>query len=704
MDEDASLLREKVQDTARHGHGKIEWLDALLAQHDERLRRNPLGGKEGVAREAITANAQLVKDDVETQIRKLFLTRVHELGVSETKKLFDEYFDLLEPQIKSADQWTRAPMALKPLWRERLREADGLVDWFFLLRPARKAVQAELVRGIKEVAKHLRNRYSFEASEEVRDCLQLAAARIGRSTGAGSEARGSYHDLLERFTDLQERTRGYLQARFSELCKDDKTMQRTRGMLEYWDAEKYDREIRLFLTKGADSRTYIHQVEKAVLAQLREQKGQEEAGKWQSVDSIGQLIVQVLPLNKAVQAPEAFVEEFARDLANACWTLLEGFCKDRSALELFDADPDQQPKTLDVLRRYSAPFLRRNSAAIQAEGADTVSLIQLGLANHTATAAMRFKEKLIRNSPEEQILAGLQAFSAQDDAIILCQEKHGLPLYYYQFLESMGRMYYNSPYQPERHFDFEFLKDRLPEIRKIDYEKQRHLGNCLELALQGIMTNILYWENGQYWLSYSTGQYAPRIPYPQGSRLESIVHRYAENALEREELTRQVATWIQTSRQTGEGYRLALLWCAVEDLVGEVSRRVALIRRSAQPGTTAPSEHPLVSILCSEHPDFKGLQVRLREQLGGLPNGARWLRLEDRPPLHLQRVPRRRPASLAGRAGAHSRELLPARATRPLAHPRDQRGCAVAPRRGASGRARDGRQPSCPAGRPRYTE
>jgi hypothetical protein len=625
--DDASKLREEVQNPGQGVQGEAAWVDELLARHDERLRRHPLGGKEGVTREGILQSAKALKEEVEARLRRLFLHRVQELGVPEAQKLFEEYYELLRPAIRTADQWTRAPVALRPVWRERVVEAGRLPNWLVLLRPADKAVQAELLRGIREVSKHLRNRYTFEASEEIRDCLQLASARIGRRDAGAAELRGSYHDLLKRFSDLQGRTRGYLEARFADLRKDDQGQKRTRGMLEHWDAETYDREVRAFLTQGGDARGYLQAVEARALAQLREQKGQEEAGKWESVDSLGQLILQVLPLHKATQAPEAFVEEFARDLANACWALLEGFCKDRSALELFNSEADSQQQTLEVLRKYSAPFLRRNSGVTQADGADTPSLVQLGIAESNSDAARRFRDKLAAGAREEEALGGLQAFSAQDDAIILCQEKHGLPLYYYQFLESMGRLYYHSAYQPERHFDFEFLQDRLPEVRKIDFEKQKHLGNCLELTLQGIMTGVLYWEKGQFWLSYSTSQYAPRVPYPQGGRLENMIHRYAENALERQELTKQVALWMQAARQSGDGCRLALLWCAVEDLVAEVSRRVEyLVRKSALAPNQALRQHPMVSILCSDHPDYKGLLLRLREGLGGLPNGSRWLR------------------------------------------------------------------------------
>jgi hypothetical protein len=164
------------------------------------------------------------------------------------------------------------------------------------------------------------------------------------------------------------------------------------------------------------------------------------------------------------------------------------------------------------------------------------------------------------------------------------------------------------------------------------------------------------------------------VPYPQGSRLENIIHRYAENALERQELTRQVTAWIQSARQQADAGRLALLWCAVEDLVAEVSRRVELlVRKSVVPGTQVQRQHPMVAILCSEQPDYKGLLLRLREQLTGMPDGARWLRSKiDRHYLTTDFPAGEQPALLAERERVLEKcyqpsqpERLPIRVIRP---------------------------------------
>jgi hypothetical protein len=621
VDDDADRAHQAVAAPGFDTLGDSSVIDGLLSRHKERMQRNPTGGKEGLARESMSANRRALADEVEARLRALFLYRLAELGVPETLELLDEYASLLQAELKTADSWLRYNVQMDPVWKRRLEEARRLPNWP-LLRPAQRATREELLRAIEEAKKYLKNSYIFEASESIRDTLAAAQRRIaGQGTAETRTGRPSYRDLLQRFEELQSRARTSLEERFAESCKVDRTQDRTVGLLANWSRENYDSEIRAFLAarRPADSEPWLRRVEQDVLEKFREAKAREEVGKWEDVADLGSLILRLFPGDRSAPVSAGLVEDFARSLAAACWELLEGFCKNRSALELFNEDPDHQQKHLDVLREFSAPFLRRNNTARYANEADTPSLIQLGIHDHGEPPARDFQKKLQRTDSGAHNLASLQVFSTQDDAVVLCQEKHGIPLYYYQFLEAMGRKYYDPRcYQPERHFDFEFLKDRLPEVRKIDPDKQAHLANSMELTLQGIMTDVLRFDKGQFWLLRSGGMYAEPIPYAQGTRLENMVHRYAENEADRLELENRVGDWLNAAAVKGDGYKLVLLWCATEDLLAEVSRRVAYLVGKLPAGGAAP-QHPLYKILATRTlPD-------LHKRLKGLPSGSRWL-------------------------------------------------------------------------------
>lgn len=623
VEEDERNLRKQIED----GETDATIIDAWIEQHKQKVERHSHGGKEGLAREGIMSNCKAVKEEIDNRLHRLFLFRISEMGLTETRLLMGEYADLLREEVLAADELTRADVSLEDLWRDRLDEASRLPNWLLLLRPARRAVQAEMLRGIRKVGTNLRQRYTFAASEEIRECLQAAADRVGRIGAKASESRGSYISLIDRFQELQKRTRDVLETQFGELRKDDRTTARTRGLLDHWDAEKYDQEIRAHLGRGQTTdRGFLEQLETRVLAQMRQQKENERPGLWENVDSLGALVLELLPLEQTTPVPNTQVEEFAHNLAAACWTLLEQFCAERSARELFDLKGDEKQTILDTLRTYSAPFLRSSQNASLADRADTNTLLQLGIQDHDSDNSKKFLKELQKNAGQD--LNATRSFTAQRDAIIFCQEKHGLPLLYYQHLEEMARWYYKSGEQPKRHFDFEFLQDRLPDVRMIDFEKQKNLGTCLELTLEGIITRVLTWHDEQFHLSMSSSRYAPPRDVAQGARLENIIHRYAENEPDRRELARQVNEWIKEARQKTDGSGLALLWCSIEDLIAEVEKLADQIRQArthrgarGQEGGSQ-NQHPIVSILCHETPP--GLVPRLREQLAGLPD-PRWL-------------------------------------------------------------------------------
>jgi hypothetical protein len=645
-------VRARSAEVASPGYDPLQEtsvVESLLARHEERWRRDPVGGKEGIARQSMAANARAVTDEVEKRVRALLLQRVAQHGIGEVVPLLQEYDSLLQRELEAAEKWCRARPSMEREWRDRLAEARRLPNpW--PLYPATRAAREELLRALAEAETYLKRAYTVQASDFILGCLAAARRRVAAKGEAGGPARESNHQSLQHFQDLCVRMREFLQARFAELSKADTSRARTVGLLDNWSEGDYLKEIRSCLEgRSAETRPYIERVEEEVLKQLREQKSRarDDIGRWEDVTSLGGLVARLFPPGK--KAETVGPDEFATSLANACWELLEGFCKDRTALDLFAQGGDDKAHHLNVLRKYSSPFLRQGNKFFAADDADTTTLIQLGIDDRSENARP-FTDQLKRNGTHSNYadLTNPQSFRTQHDAIVLCQEKHGLPLFYYQGLDELAKAYYTSVRQPERFLDFPFLKDSLPEIRRIDAETQRRLGISIELVLQGIAAGVLVYEpegarsnslhprergaaapfeGGRFFLETQSGKYAPPMRRPQGTRLENLIHHYAENETDRLALERQIANWISLAKTNHGGAHLALLLCSIENLIFEVGRRVQFQLHGLGVATHESGDHPLVKILTREGTanNTPGLVPRLRTMLGGFAAGRRWL-------------------------------------------------------------------------------
>src|SRR5206468_216305 len=105
--------------------------------------------------------------------------------------------------------------------------------------------------------------------------------------------------------------------------------------------------------------------------------------------------------------------------------------------------------------------------------------------------------------------------------------------------------------------------------------------------------------------------------YPLGNRLEEITNLCAANSSVLQELTRQVANWLDEAAKGVS--RLLGLWCAIQQLHEEVRRRVQHLidqGRAKLDKDTGRDPHPLLTVL------GRRMLPRVLNRLDGLPNAA----------------------------------------------------------------------------------
>src|SRR5581483_8074903 len=131
----------------------------------------------------------------------------------------------------------------------------------------------------------------------------------------------------------------------------------------------------------------------------------------------------------------------------------------------------------------------------------------------------------------------------------------------------------------------------------------------------GIMTGVLHRENEQFHL---VREDMADLSFPVGSQIEEIVYHCADREDTRHELQRQVEEWIAASKRSRQGARLAVLWCAAQDLADDIHRRVQL-RINAAPERAREPIPVLLKILNDR------ILPLLRNHLAGIAGGPRWL-------------------------------------------------------------------------------
>jgi hypothetical protein len=616
LQEEEQARRRDIE-SGKHDANPLEALRPFVQVQTLRLKRERQGkGEAGLAARSFERNRQHVEPEIDARLRCLFLHRVDQLGVRGALQLLEEYANLYKDELHKAAHMEEITRSVLPPWEDRVLDAQRLP----LASYSRTAVRLELLRAAHQACDHLQKSFHHEAIADIRVCLE----RVQRHIAPG-DAKASYADRLHRFedvlggqTDAVTGVQHYLARRFQELREAAVSHGRTVGLLDHLTDEQYDEEIRQLLTPearttGLDMLKVGPEVERKVLEQLRATKE-----TYKGVQSLGDLSLMLLGDGEA--PAQAVVDDLARDLAEACEGLLAGFAADTSALKQFTKEAAAKPVRLDCLRIFSGCFLRMTRSGDVAE-IDTSAVKRLGIAGARTPAAETFRRELEAGGGNS--LIGLQPFDIEDDTVVVYQEKTGIPLCYYQELEGMAHLYYGSQRQKETHFDYPALRGRLPDIRRVDQERQKHLAGCLELALYGVMTGVLAYREGRgqrcFWLEGRT-EYGGPMPLPLGEQFEGVVNRLAENEADRAELQTQLNDWFRRAASKREGEQLVLLWCGLQDLHELVRARIA--DRVAEAGLAGQREernHPMYRILIDR------MLPALHRRVQGLPGAAVWL-------------------------------------------------------------------------------
>jgi hypothetical protein len=609
--------RKREVESGRHDADPLAAIRPFLQIQLLRLKRERGGkGETGLAARGFERNRQLLEPEIDTRLRCLFLHRVDQLGVRGAAGLLEEYANFYKGELQKAQHMEEVTRSLMPPWEDRVLDAQRLP----LASYARTAVRLELLRAARQACDHLQRAFHHEAIGDIRLCLE----RVQRQVVPG-EPRASYADRLRRFeevlggqTDALTGVHHYLARRFGELREAAVSHGRTVGLLDHLSDEQYDEALRQLVApeargSGLDMLKAGPEVERKVLEQLKATKE-----TWKGVNSVGDL---VLALLRDGETPaQVVVDELARDLAEACEALVAGFAAETSALHQFNKDAAAKRVRLDCLRIYSGPFLRMARSG-DVQEIDTPAVKRLGIAGCKGAAAEGFRRELEAGAGNN--LVGLQPFDIEDDTLVVYQEKTGIPLCYYQELEGMAHLYYGSQRQKETHFDYAALRGRLPDVRRVDQERQKHLAGCLELALYGVMTGVLAYREGRgqrcFWLE-TRSEYGGPLPLPLGEQFEGMVNRLAEDEADRAEVQAQLNDWFRRAASRHEGEQLVLLWCALQDLLELVRQRVAdRVALAGVAGQREERNHPMYRILTDR------MLPAVSRRVQGLPGASVWL-------------------------------------------------------------------------------
>jgi hypothetical protein len=625
LEEEEEARRRQIEDGVFDG-GSDEPITPFLQAQLLRLSRQPAkAGETGLALRTFARHRELLEPEIDRRLRALFQYRLQELGVPAARQLLDEYAKLTEAELlKAQENERKKPGGLNPNWSDRLRDARRLP----LRSVARRAGRLELLRSIRQARNYLVTSYHREAVPDIRVCLELAHRRVaGKRDGSYASVLRRFQDVLEAKTDQVEGVRHFLARRFEELRRQDVPEGRISALLTQLSDQDYDQRIaQLVAPQGRgpvlDMTALGPRVEQLVLEQLRASNPQ-----WDRLQTVGDVVLALAPLEGTELPAQPVLDEFARALAEACEGLLSGFAEDTTALEQFNRDIDEQRVRLDCLRTYSAPYLRLRSD-LAAATVDTEATKRLGIANSKGAAAEVFSRQVESGGAGHQ-LVGLQTFDLSDDSLMLYQEKTGIPLCYYQELEALAGLYGKALRLKETHFDYPALRGRLPEIRKVSSANQRRLAECLELSLSAIIARRLRWERRKErartdaghdndFLYYLTDE---EFSFPLGDKLEDVVHHLAnpDNEKDRTELERQVERWLLAARGKQEGQLLVLLWCALQDLHQELLHRLQHQINQEQVASAEARNHPVLEVVGQR------MLARVRVQIEGLARGREWL-------------------------------------------------------------------------------
>ena len=450
--------------------------------------------------------------------------------------------------------------------------------------------------------------------------LELANRRVigGKREGSYANLLRRFQDILEAKTDQMEGVCHFLVRRFEELRRED--------IPAGPHLPTADQTVRQGLRPAPSPNSSPRKVETRPWTWWLSARGsrnwcwsnfgpRKSSGK--SSRTFADVVLTLLPLDGTELPPQPHLDEFAKDLAEACEGLLAGFAEETTALEQFNSDVNEQAVRLDCLRTFSAPYLRCGATW---QPPPLIRRLPSGSGSPIARAAVgeAFCQQVESGGAGHQ-LVGLQTFDLSDDSLMLYQEKTGVPLCYYQELEPMGVLYHKSLRIKETHFDYNALRGRLPEIRKVSSANQKRLAECLELSLNAIITKRLAGgrptDRFQFYLTDE------EFSVPVGDKLEDVVHYLAnpDNEKGRAGLERQMEQWFLAARSKQEGQLLVLLWCALQDLHRLLLDRIQHQITQEEVVSAEARNHPVLAVVGQR------MLTRMRVQVEGLTRGRQWL-------------------------------------------------------------------------------
>lgn len=647
--DEARQLLDQLQEipAGTGGDDPAGLIEAYQRRHLEQLRRSE-GGVAGVVIQEFTTRRTRLEDWARSRVDRLFSFQLDRHGVEGVRDLLRRYAELLRERVEKATALLNRPPTQRVPWQDRLRDARRVPLRRLFPSFSRSATRAETERSVRVVTRHLDATYRYQAAAEARTVLDTARRLLT------DDDPSSYVVMLDRFrrTLQTAEIEGFFQEEFETLngrrAPDHGAQRsaplgavgrRSHGLFDRIDPKDYDRHISLALKPAgltdADGVLDWPGVERAVLEQLR------KAGRprWRGVERLGDLVVQILRLDAAPTgglpaapltgpAPAHSAAELASDLAEACEELLARFVTGTDALQVFfngQPDPADRNAILDQFCRFSSPYLRRNPTIASAKQLHTPANVCLGLPAAGSDLGRKFLQELVATPSAPQLDTQNPAvFQVKDDELMLYQDRHGVPVAYYQGLDQLATLYDRSNRLEEAHLDYNALvkTHRLPDIRLVDQSQHKHLTSCIEMAIVGTTTGRLPHDRRSFKVVVPQAGGAP-LMFSVGGGIDQVSQFYArpENAQARDALARAVDTWFHENAPREEGLFPALVWASLQFLYEELLQRVQAQIDRDRMAEKRPSgqTHPLLSVLANVM--LPEAERRVRQS----PRGDEWI-------------------------------------------------------------------------------
>ena len=552
---------------------------------------------------------------IDDRAKVLFHHRVNGLGVGPCLALFKEYGATFDKELGELTELEASKEPKTPAsWRQtvarsrrRFAEAKSLL--LFSGKAAgweQERANETLFLAVGHFRDYLKRLYIHRALPEIRPNLSRCRQRFSPTP---TDNEGSYLAVMRQFNETLGSAKdkvgvlGYLAERYVELKTPRGEQGRSFGLLAAWGDAEYDKHIgRLLDQKSPDAPIDWKDVERRVFQAWRDL---DVPKSWKDVKSVGELLLALFDVALVEPLSKGLIEEFAQTLAQACEALLGGFAIDLKALEQFEKESHRKSdiNRLYQFRTYSAPYLRKSTKLKSEDKVDTSLSVRLGMADLKSPQAEEFQRALRESAKDSPLtLSDLndKTFEMKDDAIVLYQEKTGIPICYDDGLDKLGEYYDASDHVSETHIDYRAMRQKLPEIRLVEDDREKKLAECLTNTIYAYIMGIVRFDDVREEFRFGLGQEGgDSATISVGKRFEEVPHNFAGHTelcdKMRGSLKQQCEVWMDHAEEESPE-RLVLLWYALQWTHREVGYRVQVLR-DASNGELKASVHPLVYIL-----------------------------------------------------------------------------------------------------------